>query len=88
MSDQITTGPYDSIRDYIEAMVATGNMLRIPEMDQDAYETTAFAYRSCAAVHRISGRVPRRQAGHMTAPDRGANRQIALASNGPSTHDA
>jgi hypothetical protein len=37
---------------------------------------------------RASGRVPRRQAGHMTAPDRGANRQIALASKGPSTQGA
>jgi 4-hydroxy-3-polyprenylbenzoate decarboxylase len=46
VSDDITTGPYDSIRDYIAAMEATGNMLRIPEMDQDQYETTAFVYRS------------------------------------------
>ena len=46
MSEHITTGPYDTIRDYIDAMAATRNLLRIPEMDQDAYESTAFAYRS------------------------------------------
>jgi UbiD family decarboxylase len=38
-------GPYDSIRDYLEALEATGNLIRIPEMDQDQYETTAFCYR-------------------------------------------
>ena len=40
------TGPYDSIRDYIKAMEATGNLVHVPEMDQDEYETTAFVYRS------------------------------------------
>jgi 4-hydroxy-3-polyprenylbenzoate decarboxylase len=38
-------GPYDSVRDYLAAIEATGNLLRIPEMDQDEYETTAFCYR-------------------------------------------
>ena len=46
MSDAVTTGPYDSLRDYLTALEATGNLLRIPEMDQDAYETTAFTYRA------------------------------------------
>ena len=39
------TGPYKSLRDYILALEARGRLLRIPEMDQDAYESTAFAYR-------------------------------------------
>lgn len=38
-------GPYDSVRDYLVALEATGNLIRIPEMDQDEYETTAFCYR-------------------------------------------
>ena len=36
---------FDSIRDYIAEMEARGNLLRIPEMDQDRYEMTAFGYR-------------------------------------------
>lgn len=38
------TGPYDSLRDFIAALEADGKLLRIPEMDQDEYEATAFAY--------------------------------------------
>jgi hypothetical protein len=38
---------------------------------------------------RASGHVPRKQAGHMTAPDRGGNQvKILLAMQGPSTHEA
>lgn len=40
------TGPYDSIREYIRAMEATGNLVHVAEMNQDEYETTAFVYRS------------------------------------------
>lgn len=39
------TGPFDSVRDYITALEASGRLLRIKEMDQDKYEATAFAYR-------------------------------------------
>ena len=39
------TGPYDSMRDYVAALEATGRLLRIKEMDQDRYEATGFAYR-------------------------------------------
>ncbi len=39
------TGPYDSVRDYFAALEATGNLVRIPEMDSDEFETTAFCYR-------------------------------------------
>ena len=39
------TGPFDSVRDYIAAIEARGSLLRIPDMDQDRYEATAFAYR-------------------------------------------
>ncbi len=38
-------GRFDSVRDYIAALDARGRVLRIPEMDQDRYEVTAFAYR-------------------------------------------
>lgn len=37
--------PYDSLRDYAAALEARGRLLRIPEMDQDSYEMTAFSYR-------------------------------------------
>ena len=39
------TGPYDSMREYVDALEATGRLLRIREMDQDRYEATGFAYR-------------------------------------------
>jgi 4-hydroxy-3-polyprenylbenzoate decarboxylase len=37
--------PFDSIRDYIQALEQRGRLLRLPAMDQDQYEMTAFAYR-------------------------------------------
>ena len=37
--------PFESLRDYIAAMEARDNFLRIAEMDQDQYEMTAFGYR-------------------------------------------
>ncbi len=40
-----TSGPYESLRDYITALEARGRLLRIEEMDQDQFEATAFAYR-------------------------------------------
>ena len=42
---QVTTGPFDSLRDYVAAVDARGGLLRITDMDQDRYEATAFAYR-------------------------------------------
>ncbi len=39
------TGPYDSLRDYIAAVEARGKLLRIKEIDQDKYESTALVYR-------------------------------------------
>ena len=39
------TGPFLSFRDYIAALEARGRVIRIPEMDQDKYETTAFTYK-------------------------------------------
>jgi UbiD family decarboxylase len=38
-------GPFDSFRDYMAALDAAGLLLHVPEFDQDAYESTAFAYR-------------------------------------------
>ena len=43
MISNFNTGPYDSVRDYIDALDAAGHVVRIPHMDQD--ENTAFAYR-------------------------------------------
>lgn len=39
------TGPFDSLRDYVQALDAAGRLLRIGEMDQDLFEATGFAYR-------------------------------------------
>ena len=41
----IGTGPYDSLRDYMEAIEAHGNVIRIEAIDQDAYELTGFMYK-------------------------------------------
>lgn len=38
-------GPYDSVRDFLNDLEARGRVERIREMDQDAFEMTAFAYR-------------------------------------------
>lgn len=39
------TGPFDSLREYLAAVEANGRLLRIPDMDQDRYEASGFAYR-------------------------------------------
>ena len=41
----IGTGPYDSLRDYMEAIETHGNVIRIDAIDQDAYELTGFMYK-------------------------------------------
>jgi len=38
------TGPFDSLRDYVNALEARGQLIRIAKMDQDKYEATGFAY--------------------------------------------
>ena len=45
MSTGKVTGPFDSLRDYIHALERNGHLLRIGDMNQDTYESTAFAYR-------------------------------------------
>ena len=40
-----TTGPYDSLREYITALEARGRILRVKEVDQDNYEGTALMFR-------------------------------------------
>jgi 4-hydroxy-3-polyprenylbenzoate decarboxylase len=45
MSSEVIDQPFDSVRDYINALDARGRLLRIESMDQDAYEITGFAYR-------------------------------------------
>lgn len=40
-----STGPFDSLRDYVAALEARGRLLRIKELDQDKYAASAFAYR-------------------------------------------
>ena len=37
--------PFDSLRDYVAAMEARGNVMRFARVDQDAYEATAIMYR-------------------------------------------
>jgi 4-hydroxy-3-polyprenylbenzoate decarboxylase len=37
--------PFESVRDYVAALERCGRLLRIPALDQDEYEATAFAYR-------------------------------------------
>ena len=41
----IGTGPYNSLRDYMEAIETHGNVIRIEAIDQDAYELTGFMYK-------------------------------------------
>jgi 4-hydroxy-3-polyprenylbenzoate decarboxylase len=38
--------PFDTLRDYVAALEANGLLLRIPEIDQDAYEATGLVYRA------------------------------------------
>jgi 4-hydroxy-3-polyprenylbenzoate decarboxylase len=41
----LPTGPFDSLRDFALALEAHGRLVRIPEMDQDKFESTGFCYR-------------------------------------------
>jgi 4-hydroxy-3-polyprenylbenzoate decarboxylase len=38
--------PFDTMRDYVAALEANGLLLRIPEIDQDAYQATGLVYRA------------------------------------------
>lgn len=38
--------PFDTMRDYVAALEANGLLLRIPEVDQDAYQATALVFRA------------------------------------------
>ncbi len=38
--------PFDTLREYVAALDANGLLLRIPEVDQDAYELTGLVYRA------------------------------------------
>ena len=42
---KIKTGPYDSLRDYMEAIETYGNVMKIKEIDQDAYELAGLMYK-------------------------------------------
>ena len=42
---KIRTGPYDSLRDYMDAIEAHGNVIRIDKIDQDNYELTGLMYK-------------------------------------------
>ena len=44
-SGALPTAPFDSLRDYIAMLDARGLVVRIPQIDQDAYEGTALLYR-------------------------------------------
>ena len=39
------TWPFDSFRDYIEALESRGLVMRVPRLDQDRYEMTALMYK-------------------------------------------
>ena len=39
------TGPFDSFREYVQALEDHGLVMRIPRLDQDQYEMTALTYR-------------------------------------------
>ncbi len=41
----LTTGPFDSLRDFASALESRGRLLRVAEMDQDRFEATGFCYR-------------------------------------------
>ena len=41
----IGTGPYNSLREYLTAIEAHGKLIKINEIDQDAYELTGFMYK-------------------------------------------
>lgn len=41
----VPTAPFDSFREYMEAIEAWGLVLRVPRIDQDQYEMTAMMYR-------------------------------------------
>ena len=38
--------PFDTLRDYVAALEAHGLLLRIPEVDQDAFQATGLVYRA------------------------------------------
>ena len=44
-STGIPTAPFESLRDYVCAMEARGNVMRFDRVDQDAFEGTALMYR-------------------------------------------
>jgi len=45
VSQTAPSAPFDSLRDYIAALDARGLVVRIPRVDQDAYEATALWHR-------------------------------------------
>jgi 4-hydroxy-3-polyprenylbenzoate decarboxylase len=42
---KVPTAPFDSLREYLAALEARGLVMRIPQLDQDAYEAAALMYR-------------------------------------------
>ena len=42
---KIKTGPYDSLRAYMEAIERHGNVITIKEIDQDNYELAGLMYK-------------------------------------------
>lgn len=45
VGDRAPVGPFDTFRETIEALDARGRVLRVPRIDQDAFEATALMYR-------------------------------------------
>jgi 3-polyprenyl-4-hydroxybenzoate decarboxylase len=47
--------PYDSLRDYVADLEKRGRCIRIKEIDQDIYESTALVYRM---MSRLGDKAP------------------------------
>ena len=45
IKSRIKSGPYDSLREYMDAIEAHGNVIRIDKIDQDNYELTGLMYK-------------------------------------------
>ena len=48
-------GPYDSLRDYVSDLEKRGKLIRIKEIDQDKYESTALLYKM---LDRLKDKAP------------------------------
>src|SRR6478609_1930183 len=45
MTSATPSAPFDDMRSFLTALEATGNLVRVDELDQSRFEVTALAYR-------------------------------------------